>query len=73
MMDAIKALLRQGVALFVDDGSLAIAILITIAVAAWASFRFEDGSATATILVVGCVAILVENVVRAMRRSPARP
>jgi hypothetical protein len=42
-MDILKALLKEAIGMFVDDGSLAIAILTIVAIA-WVSFRFEQGS-----------------------------
>jgi uncharacterized membrane protein len=73
-MDTLKVLLQEAIGMFVDDGSLAIAILIVVAVAAWASFQFEHGSLeTAWILFVGCLAALAENVVRTARKSGGSP
>jgi hypothetical protein len=69
-MDTLNALLKEAIGMFVDDGSLAIAILIIVAVATWVSLRFEQGSLeTGAILFVGCLAALVENVIRTVRKS----
>jgi hypothetical protein len=73
-MDVVNTLLKEAIGMFVDDGSLAIAILIIVAIAAWISFRLEQGSlATAAILLVGCLAALAENVVRTVRKSGGPP
>lgn len=73
-MDILKALLKEAIGMFVDDGSLAIAILIIVAVAAWVSVRFEQGSLeTGAILFVGCLAVLAENVIRTARKSGDPP
>jgi hypothetical protein len=73
-MDILKALLKEAIGMFVDDGSLAIAILTIAAIAAWVSFRFEQGSLeTAAILFVGCLTALAENVVRTVRKSGRPP
>jgi uncharacterized membrane protein len=73
-MDTLNALLKEAIGMFVDDGSLAIAILTIVAVAAWVSFGFEQGSLeTAAILFVGCLAALAENVVRTVRKSGGPP
>jgi uncharacterized membrane protein len=73
-MDILKALLKEAIGMFVDDGSLAIAILIIVAVAAWVSFRFEQGSLeAAAILFLGCLAALAENVIRTARKSADPP
>jgi hypothetical protein len=55
--------------LFVEDGSLAIGILVWLAVAAFV-FPLIAGSDTwrAPVLFVGLVALLVENVLRSARR-----
>ena len=69
-MNTIRALLDELVGMFVDDGSLAIAILAVVAVAGWVSLRFANASAAvAVILCVGCAAALIENVVRTARKA----
>jgi hypothetical protein len=73
-MDALNGLLKEAIGMFIDDGSLAIAILVVVAIAAWISFQFEQESpVTATILFVGCLAALAENVVRTVRKSGSPP
>jgi hypothetical protein len=69
-MNALNALLDEVVGMFVDDGSLAIAILAIVAVAGWVSMRFENASSVVgAILILGCLAALIENVVRTTRKA----
>jgi hypothetical protein len=71
-MDTLKALLDEAIGMFVDDGSLAIALLVIVAVAAWVSFQFEHASAmTGVILLVGSLVALAENVIRTVRKAAA--
>ncbi len=69
-MSIIKDIFRELFGLFVDDGSLAIAILVWVAFAAfihsqvWLSFEFQE-----VIWVLGVFAILLENVLRKARRQ----
>jgi hypothetical protein len=68
----IRAALAAIAGLFVDDGSLALAIVILIAVLAVA---VKSGSLTplagGIALLAGCVVLLVESVFRAARRKKA--
>jgi hypothetical protein len=60
---------RQVFALFVDDGSLAIAILIVVALAAISTSALGLPPAVAGgALLTGCILALLENVLRAARR-----
>lgn len=59
---------REVAGLFVDDGWLAAAILVVIAVAAAVS-RLPGASLVAGgVLLLGCLAVLFANVVRAAQR-----
>jgi hypothetical protein len=70
-MKWIVAAARELVGLFVDDGSLAIAVLawVAIAVLALPALPIESGW-LAVALFVGLALILVENLLRAARRRP---
>jgi endonuclease/exonuclease/phosphatase (EEP) superfamily protein YafD len=69
-MNTLNALVDEVLGMFVDDGSLAIAILVVVALAGWVSLRFENASAVVgALLLVGCLAVLIENVVRTARRA----
>ena len=62
-MRSIVAILRQLWSLFVDDGSLACALVIWCAGAAFVLPRLIPFSAwNAPILLLGCVAILLANI-----------
>jgi hypothetical protein len=69
-MMTIRGLLRELIGLFVDDGSLALALLIWLGFSAAIAWKTEyDGLAKGGILVAGCAVILLENVIRRARRS----
>ena len=69
-MIRLVSILREVFGLFVDDGSLALAILIWIAVVGLALPAFGLPSAwRAIILFAGCALILAENVARSARRD----
>ncbi len=64
-MTLISAIGQQVFALFVDDGSLAIAILIWVAIVAGLISVFGVSAIVAGgLLFAGLVAILIENVLR---------
>jgi len=68
-MTWILAAARELLGLFVDDGSLALAVLAWIAVAVLAFPALPiDGGWLAVALFVGIALILVENLLRAARR-----
>jgi len=61
--------LRELIGLFVDDGALALALVVTIAVAALAAFILPEGPiAAGVVLVAGSLGTLALNVLRAARR-----
>jgi hypothetical protein len=63
-------ILREIVGLFIDDGSLAIAILVWVAIVALLLPALGLPEVwRAIFLFVGCVVILIENVARSARRS----
>ena len=72
-MNGIRAVLREIAGLFVDDGSLAVAVLVWLALV-WLGVRWA-GSGIASLRWVGPVFfaglgfILLENVLRSARRS----
>jgi hypothetical protein len=69
-MKLVMATARELFGLFVDDGSLAIALVLWIIVLD-AARGFWPGldSWGAVILFLGCIAILIENTLRAAKRS----
>ena len=64
--------LRELVGLFVEDGSLALGIIAVVAAAAILSILGISPVAVGFVLLLGCVAVLVENILRA-RRNASRP
>lgn len=68
-MKLIVTAFKQLIGLFVEDGTLALLLIIWVGIAAMVLPRVPINSSwNATILFVGCVIILVENVIRAGRR-----
>jgi hypothetical protein len=68
-MSILAAILREVAGLFVDDGSLALAILGVVAIAAILAALAPDLPLLAgATLVLGCLGVLLGNVVRAARR-----
>jgi hypothetical protein len=71
-MSALIAFGRELAGLFVDDGSLALAILGIIALAALLARLLPDQPLVAgAILLFGCLGALIANVTRAARSKPA--
>jgi hypothetical protein len=69
-MNLIVAAFKQLIGLFVEDGTLALFLIIWVGIAALALPRVPINSSwDGVILFAGCVAILIENVVRAGRRG----
>ena len=69
-MSALIALFRQLAGLFVDDGSLALAILGVVVLAALLAFLVPNLSAVAgAILLFGCLGALLANVLRRIQHK----
>jgi hypothetical protein len=68
-MNALSAVFRELLGLFVDDGSLALAILAVVMLAAISVALIPDTPlAAGAILLLGCLGVLSANVARAARR-----
>lgn len=68
-MKILDTIVRELFGLFVDDGSLALAILALLGVIAVLMHEALIGKGlAATVLVAGSILVLVENVVRTARR-----
>ena len=68
-MSALRPILAELVGLFVDDGSLALAAILLVAVtAALSALALLPPVLIGALLAIGCVAILIESVFRAARR-----
>ena len=69
MINRLIPMARKVFGLFVDDGSLALSILVWIfALHLVAPIAFIEQTWAAPVLFLGCVAILIENVLRASRQ-----
>ena len=68
-MKMLGAVVRELLGLFVDDGSLALAILAVVVVAAVSAALVPDASlVTGAILLLGCLGVLLANLASAVRR-----
>ncbi|HXM31656.1 MAG TPA: hypothetical protein VN919_05810 [Xanthobacteraceae bacterium] len=69
-MRTLIAILREVAGLFVDDGSLALAILAVVGIAAFLAIILKASAlAVGLVLLGGCVAVLIENIMRTVRRN----
>jgi hypothetical protein len=69
-MRTLIAIMREVAGLFVDDGSLALAILAVVGVAAFLAIVLKGSAfAVGLVLLGGCAAVLIENVMRTARRK----
>ncbi len=68
-MNPVVSIFREFAGLFVDDGSLALAILAVIALAGiFSILRPDMPLAAGALLLFGCLGVLLLNVARAARR-----
>jgi hypothetical protein len=68
-MTTLAAALRESAGLFVEDGALALAMAAIIALAAVSTALFPaERAASGAILLLGCLGVLVANVMTARRR-----
>lgn len=68
-MKWISLFFRELSGLFIDDGSLAIAIVAWILIAEFARPRFASLDLQMIVWVVGLIVLLLENVIRSARRA----
>ncbi len=69
-MNTLKALIDEILGMFVDDGSLAFAILAIVGAAGAVSIGFAGHPyIVGATLYIGCLTALVENVVRTARKA----
>jgi hypothetical protein len=66
-VSAVIRAAREMLGLVVDDGSLAAALVLWIAIAGFVLPRLGDGTG-ALMLAAGCLLILIENIRRSVRR-----
>ena len=68
-MKTLVAVLRELIGLFVDDGALALAILAVVLVAGCLAAALPQLSlAAGAVLVIGCLGVLLANVMWAAHR-----
>jgi hypothetical protein len=68
-MNMLIAVLRELIGLFVDDGSLALMILVVVMLAGILATLMPDFQlAAGAVLLFGCLGVLLVNVARAARR-----
>jgi hypothetical protein len=72
MMASLKTIVKELWGLFVDDGSLALALIIWVA-ACGIGLPYLPIAAAAPILFLGCLAILIVNVAQTARRKRRGP
>jgi hypothetical protein len=71
-VNALASIAREVVGLFVEDGSLALAILGLVALAIAAAALGAPREAVGVLLIVGSLAVLTENILRARRKAVLR-
>jgi hypothetical protein len=71
-MNTLKQALQELLGLFVEDGSLALAILVLVAAAALLVAAAAPKLLVGALLLGGSVALLAENVLRAQRGTNQR-
>jgi hypothetical protein len=71
-MKTLNTIIRELFGLFIDDSSLALALLVLLGVVAFLVHETGiDTSHAAVLLVAGSIAVLIENVVRSGGRGQA--
>ncbi|QPC95790.1 hypothetical protein [Mesorhizobium sp. INR15] len=69
-MNVVTLILRELVGMFIDDESLAIAVLGVVAVAATlSSWLAVPGPIVGAVLLVGCVVVVMASALKASRKS----
>ncbi|ANP90399.1 hypothetical protein HFO55_26745 [Rhizobium leguminosarum] len=70
MTNILKVVFKEFFGMFIDDGALALAALLLIAVVGvLVKFAHADALLAAALLLLGCLLILAESVVRAARKK----
>ena len=68
-MSTLVLIVRELIGLFVDDGSLAIAIIVVVALATMFAGVDAPALVTGGVLFFGCLIVVLENIVRAARKG----
>jgi hypothetical protein len=68
-VSALLLIVRELIGLFIDDGSLAIAIVVVVILAAISAALDAPALVTGGTLFLGCLAAVFENIARTARKS----
>ncbi len=68
-MTTVAAILRKLIGLFIDDGSLAKAIVVVVVLAAIFAGVDAPAAVTGSVLLFGCLIAVLENVLRTARKN----
>ena len=68
-MSTLVLIARELVGLFIDDGSLAIAIIVVVVIAVMFAGVDAPALVTGGVLFFGCLIAVLENILRAARKN----
>lgn len=68
-MSTLVLIVRELVGLFIDDGSLAIAIVVVVTLAVMFAGVDAPALVTGGVLFFGCLIAVLENILRAARKN----
>ncbi len=66
-MTLLQLIVAELIGLFIDDGFLAVVILLIVAVAAVCAWLIHTPLLAGAVLILGCVGVLVASALRARR------
>ncbi len=69
-MNILRLIVAEFIGMFIDDEFLAIAVLVVVGIAAALTYAFHATAfIVGTVLLLGCIAVLVASAVRGIRRG----
>lgn len=68
-MSALVSIARELIGLFIDDGSLAVAIIAVVILSVMSAGVDAPGPVTGGVLFFGCLIAVLENILRATRKD----
>lgn len=69
-MNIFKLIVAEFIGMFIDDEFLAMAVLVVVGIAAALAYAFHATAfIVGTVLLLGCIAVLVASTVRGIRRG----
>jgi hypothetical protein len=68
-VSTLALIVRELIGLFIDDGSLAIAIIVVVILAVMSAAVDAPGLVTAGVLFPGCLVAVLENISRTARKT----